>query len=81
MKIIVTADIEVHTKVDVSNFEIRGVFGESDYLFEILTWIDNETDKVIDFVCKSINTGEVVDNTRIGAYAIKKNVTLKPVEE
>lgn len=81
MKIIVTADIEVHTKVDVSNFEIRGVFNDEDYFFKVITWIDNETDRVIDFVCKSLNTGEVVDNTRIGAYAIKKNITLKPVEE
>ena len=81
MKIIVTADIEVHTKVDVSNFEIRGMFGEDDSLSEILAWINNETDRVVEFVCGSLDTGEVVDNTRIGAYAIKKNVTLKPVEE
>lgn len=80
-KIIVTADIEVHTKTDVSNFEIRGMFGEDDTLSEIIAWIDNETDKVIDFVVDSLGVKEVKDNTLVGAYAIKKNVVLKPVEE
>lgn len=80
-KIIVTADIEVHTKVDVSNFEIRGIFGMESTTSDIIDWIGNETDRAIDFVCKSLKVGEVVDNTLIGAYALKKNITLKPIEE
>lgn len=80
-KIIVTANVEVHTKVDVSNFEIRGMFGVDDSLSEIIAWIDSETDRIIDFVCESLYTGDVVENTRTGAYAIKKNIVLKPIEE
>lgn len=80
-KVIVTADIEVHTRVDVSTFEIRKQFCVEDVLEAITNWIDDETDRIIDFVCKSLDTGEVVDNTRMGAYAIKKNIVLKPIEE
>ena len=80
-KIIVTADIEVHTKVDVSNFEIRGMFREDDHLCEIIEWIDKETDRVIDFVADSLGVKEIKDNTLVGVYGIKKNVTLKPIEE
>lgn len=80
MKVIVTADIEVHTKCDVSSFEIRNVFDKEDSLSKIIEWIDNETDRVIDFVTKSLDIQEVKKNTLVGAYAIKKNVTLKPIE-
>lgn len=80
-KIIVTADIEVHTKTDVSNFEIRGMFREDDHLCEIIEWIDKEADRVIDFIAVSLGVKEIKDNTLVGVYAIKKNVTLKPIEE
>lgn len=80
-KFIVTADIEIHTRCDVSSFEIRKQFMGDDMLKTITDWIDGETDRLVEFVCKSLETGEVKDNMRIGAYAIKKNIVLKPIEE
>lgn len=81
-KFIVTADIEVHTAVgDVSSFEIKKQFESEDRLFDITDWIDSETDRLIDFIVKSLGVGNVVDNTLVGVYAIKKNIVLKPVQE
>jgi len=80
-KIIVTADIEVHTRIDVSTFEIRHQFNVGSCIYDILDWIDKETDRIVDFVCESLDTGEVKNDTRVGAYAIKKNIVIKPIEE
>ena len=80
-RVIVTADIEVHTRIDVSTFEIRRQFDIADCLYKITNWIDEETDRISDFVCESLDTGEVKNNNRVGVYAIKKNIVLKPIEE
>lgn len=81
-KFIVTADIEVHTAVgDVSSFEIRKQFESEGRLSDITDWIDSETDRLVDFIVKSLGVEKVVDNTYVGVYAIKKNIVLKPVEE
>lgn len=82
MKIIVTADIEVHTKAgDVSTQEIRNVFFSDDSVERILNWINHETDKIVQWVNDSLGTLDVEDGYVRGTYAIKKNVTIKPVEE
>ena len=83
MKIIVTADVEVHTKNgDVSTSEIRSVFSSDDSVERILNWINRETDKIIQWVNDSLGTLDVVEDGYVrGTYAIKKNVTIKPVEE
>lgn len=80
-KIIVTADIEVHTKTDVSTFEVRDMFGEVATMCEILTWVEHEADRVVNFVVDSLGIKEIKDNTYVSVYAIKKNIVLKPVEE
>lgn len=83
MKIIVTADIEVHIKTgDVSTTEIRKVFNSNDKIEEIISWIDKETDKLIYWINQSLGILEITDDNNItGTYALKKNVTIKPVEE
>ena len=82
MKIIVTADVEVHTKSgDVSTSEIRNVFSSDNNIEAILNWINRETDRVIQWVNGSLGTLDVEDGCVRGTYAIKKNVTIKPVEE
>ena len=82
MKIIVTADIEVHTKTgDVSTSEIRNVFSSDNNIAAILNWINRETDKIIQWVNGSLGTLDVEDGYVRGTYAIKKNVAIKPVEE
>jgi hypothetical protein len=83
MKIIVTADIEVHTKAgDVYTQEIRNVFFSDDSVERILNWIDRETDKIVVWVNDNLGTLEMAEAGYVrGAYAIKKNVTIKPVEE
>ena len=83
MKIIVTADIEVHTKTgDVSTTEIRKVFNSNDKIEETISWIDKETDKLIYWINQRLGIIEITDDNNItGTYALKKNVTIKPVEE
>ena len=86
MKIIVTADIEVHTKTgDVSTTEIRKEFCSSDSIGDIIRWIDKETDRLIYWINDSLGTLDVVENGEVrevfGSYALKKNVTIKPVED
>ncbi len=83
MKIIVTADVEVHTKSgDVSTQEIRNVFFSDDSVERILNWIDRETDKIVVWVNDNLGTLEMAEAGYVrGTYAIKKNVTIKPVEE
>ena len=81
MKVIVTADIEVHAKCDVSKSEIRRVFNDEDSLSDIFKWIDSETDRVVDFVVEALGIKNVKDNTYYGVYAIKKNIVIKPIEE
>lgn len=83
MKIIVTADIEVHTKTgDVSTTEIRQVFNPNDKIEEIISWIDKNTDELIYWINQSLGILEITDDNNItGTYALKKNVTIKPVEE
>ena len=86
MKIIVTADIEVHTKTgDVSTTEIRKEFCSNDSIGDIIRWIDKETDRLIYWINDSLGTLDVVENGEVrkvfGSYALKKNVTIKPVED
>lgn len=86
MKIIVTADIEVHTKNgDVSTTEIRKEFCSSDSIWDIICWIDKETDRLIYWINDSLGILDVVENGEVrkvfGSYALKKNVTIKPVED
>lgn len=82
MKIIVTADIEVHTKTgDVSTSEIRNVFFSDDSIESILNWINSETDKIVQWVNGNLGILDVAEDGFVrGTYAIKKNVTIKPVE-
>ena len=86
MKIIVTADIEVHTRTgDVSTTEIRKEFCSSDSIWDIVRWIDEETDRLIYWINDSLGILDVVeigeDRKVFGSYALKKNVTIKPVED
>lgn len=86
MKIIVTADIEVHTRTgDVSTTEIRKEFYSSDSIGDIIRWIDKETDRLIYWINDSLGILDVVkkgeDGKVFGSYALKKNVTIKPVED
>lgn len=86
MKIIVTADIEVHTRTgDVSTTEIRKEFCSSDSIGDIIRWIDKETDRLIYWINDSLGILDVVENGKggkvFGSYALKKNVTIKPVED
>ena len=86
MKIIVTADIEVHTRTgDVSTTEIRKEFCSCDSIGDIIRWIDKETDRLIYLINDSLGILDVVENGEVrkvfGSYALKKNFTIKPVED
>ena len=86
MKIIVTADIEVHTKTgDVSTTEIRKMFFSDESIEDIIRWIDKETDRLIYWINDNLGILDVVENGEggkvFGSYALKKNVTIKPVED
>lgn len=83
MKVIVTADIEVHTKDgDVSTHEISNIFYSDDSIERISNWIEQQTVKTVLWVNDSLGYLSMRgDDPVCGTYALNKNVTIKPVEE